>query len=75
VLECVRQARDEVNRKQAKARAALALIGKQFRLDLNSAILQAALKFAGDWEKKATTKTKELANGSSTWIIFAKPAE
>jgi DNA helicase-2/ATP-dependent DNA helicase PcrA len=66
VLECVRQARDEVKRKQAKAHAALQLIGKQFRLDLNSAILQAALKFAGDWEKKATTKTKDLGE----WIEY-----
>ena len=66
VLECVRQARDEVNRKKAKARAALQSIGKQFGFDLNSAILQAALKFAGDWEKKATTKTKELGE----WIEY-----
>jgi DNA helicase-2/ATP-dependent DNA helicase PcrA len=66
VLECVRQARDEVSRKKANARAALQLIGKQFGLDLNSAILQAALKFAGDWEKKATTKTKELGE----WIEY-----
>jgi DNA helicase II / ATP-dependent DNA helicase PcrA len=66
VLECVRQARDEVNRKQAGAHAALQLIGKHFRLQLNSAILQAALKFAGDWEKKATTKTKEL----NEWIEY-----
>jgi DNA helicase-2/ATP-dependent DNA helicase PcrA len=66
VLESVRQARDEVDRKQAKARAALQLIGKQFRLGLNSAVLQAALKFAGDWEKKATTKTKELGE----WIEY-----
>jgi DNA helicase-2/ATP-dependent DNA helicase PcrA len=66
VLESVRQARDEVNRKQAKTRAALQMIGKQFGLDLNSAILQAALKFAGDWENKATTKTKEL----SEWIEY-----
>ena len=66
VLESVRQARDEVNRKQAKTRAALQMIGKQFGLDLNSAILQAALKFAGDWENKATTKPKEL----SEWIEY-----
>jgi DNA helicase II / ATP-dependent DNA helicase PcrA len=66
VLEAVRHARDEVNRKQAKARAALQLIGKQFQLDLNSAILQAALKFVADWENKATTKTKELGE----WIEY-----
>jgi DNA helicase-2/ATP-dependent DNA helicase PcrA len=66
VLDCVRQARDEVNRKQAKARAALQLIAKQFRLDLNSAILQAALNFAAEWEKKPKTATKELAE----WIEY-----
>jgi DNA helicase II / ATP-dependent DNA helicase PcrA len=66
VLECVRRARDEVNRKQAKTRAALQLIAKQFALDLSSPALQAALKFAADWEKKATTKTKELGE----WIEY-----
>jgi len=66
VLDCVRQARDEVNRQQAKTRAALDLIAKQFRLDLNSAILQAALNFAAEWEKKAKTETKELAE----WIDY-----
>jgi DNA helicase-2/ATP-dependent DNA helicase PcrA len=66
VLQSVRQARDEVNRRQAKARAALELIGRQFQLDLNSPILQAALKFAADWENKATTKSKELGE----WIEY-----
>ena len=66
VLQSVQQAREEVNRKQAKARAALELIGRQFQLDLNSPILQAALKFAADWENKATTKTKELGE----WIEY-----
>ena len=66
VLEAVRQAREEVNRKQAKARTALQLIGKQFGLDLNSAMVQAALKFAADWEGKATTKTKEMGE----WIEY-----
>jgi DNA helicase-2/ATP-dependent DNA helicase PcrA len=66
VLQSVRQAHDEINRKQAKTRAALQLIGKQFQLDLNSPILQAALKFAAGWESKRTTKTKELGE----WIEY-----
>jgi DNA helicase II / ATP-dependent DNA helicase PcrA len=66
VLDAVRQARDEVNRKQAKTRAALPLIAKHFGLDLTSAILQAALKFAEDWEKKPKTQTKELGE----WIEY-----
>jgi superfamily I DNA/RNA helicase len=43
VLDSVRRARDEVNQKQAKTHAALQLIARQFKLDLKSAILQAAL--------------------------------
>jgi len=66
VLDCVLQARDEVNQKQAKAHAALRLIAKHFRLDLNFAILQAALKFAAAWEEKPKTETKELAE----WIEY-----
>jgi len=66
VLECVRQARDEVTRTQVKAHVALRLIAKQFQLDLNSTILQAALKFAADWEKKPKTETKELPE----WIEY-----
>ena len=66
VLECALRARDEVTRKQAKTRAALQLIAKQFGLELNSAALQAALNFAAEWENKATTETKELGE----WIEY-----
>ena len=66
VLDAVRQARDEVNRRQAKTRAALQLIANQFRLDLNSAILKAALNFAAAWEEKPKTETKELGE----WIEY-----
>lgn len=66
VLETIQHAREEVERKNAKAHAALEIIGKHFRLDLRSAILQAALKFAADWEKKATTRTQELGE----WIEY-----
>ncbi|MGD0569814.1 MAG: ATP-dependent DNA helicase [Candidatus Sulfotelmatobacter sp.] len=66
VLDCVRSARDEVNRKQAKTRMALQLIGMHFQLDIHSPIVQAALKFAGEWESKAITKTKELGE----WLEY-----
>jgi DNA helicase-2/ATP-dependent DNA helicase PcrA len=66
VLACIRQARDEVSQKQAKARTALQLIGKRFQLPLPSPVLQAALKFAADWETKCTTETKELTE----WIEY-----
>ncbi|MGA8438149.1 MAG: ATP-dependent DNA helicase [Candidatus Sulfotelmatobacter sp.] len=66
VLQCVRQARDEVTQKKAKARAALQLIGKGFQLPLHSPVLQAALKFALDWENKCTTDTGELGE----WVEY-----
>jgi DNA helicase-2/ATP-dependent DNA helicase PcrA len=66
VLDSVRQARDEVHRKKAKAHAAMRLIAKQFRLNLNSAVLQAALKFVAEWEKKPKTETQELGE----WIEY-----
>ncbi len=66
VLQCVRQARDEVERRQAKVRAAMPLIGKQFGLNLDTPVMQAALKFAADWERKPTTKSGDLHE----WIEY-----
>jgi DNA helicase II / ATP-dependent DNA helicase PcrA len=66
VLTCIHGARDEVARRNAKTRAALEVVARQFELDLNSAALQTALKFAAEWETKATTKTKELGE----WIEY-----
>jgi DNA helicase II / ATP-dependent DNA helicase PcrA len=66
VLQCVRRARDEVDRRQAKARTAMQLIGNQFGLNLDSPVMQAALKFAADWEQKATTKSGDLHE----WIEY-----
>jgi DNA helicase II / ATP-dependent DNA helicase PcrA len=66
VLECVRQAREEVIQKKATTRAAMQIIAKRFTLRLDAPVLQAALKFAAEWEKKGTTKTKELPE----WIEY-----
>lgn len=66
VLECVRCARDEVSQKHAKTRAAMELIGRVFRLKMDTPVIQAALKFAADWEQKKTTKTRELGE----WIEY-----
>ena len=66
VLECILQARDEVSQKKASTRAALQLIGKKFKLPLGAPALQAALNFAGEWERKCTTRTKELPE----WIEY-----
>lgn len=60
VLAAVRRAREEIRRRQAKAGAALDIIVKQFVLDAQSPILQAALHFVDEWEKKKLNKTTEL---------------
>jgi DNA helicase II / ATP-dependent DNA helicase PcrA len=66
VLDCVRRARDEVARTNAKTRAALQLIAKHFGLKAESCALQTALNFAAAWEGKPMTKTKELGE----WIEY-----
>ena len=66
VLQCVRRSRDEVAQKKLHTHAALCLIGKNFGLNLSTPVLQAALKFAADWEQKCTTKTKDL----NEWIEY-----
>jgi DNA helicase-2/ATP-dependent DNA helicase PcrA len=60
VLAAVQHAREEIRRKEVKARAALDIIVKQFGLDAGSPILQAALRFVKDWETKKVNKTTEL---------------
>ncbi len=66
VLDCLFAARDEVKRTEAKTHAALQLIAKRFNLNMTSPPLVAALNFAREWERKATTKTKELGE----WIEY-----
>ncbi|MGA7503741.1 MAG: ATP-dependent DNA helicase [Candidatus Sulfotelmatobacter sp.] len=66
VLACVRHAREEIARKGLKTRASLELVARVFELNLNSAALQTALRFAAEWETKATTKTRELGE----WIEY-----
>ena len=60
VLAAVQRTREEIRRREAKARAALDIIVKQFALDASSPILQAALNFVSEWEKKKVNKTIEL---------------
>lgn len=61
VISAVQDARAEIARRGARGRAALDLIVRQFSLDPTSPILQAALQFANEWEKKKVNKTTELA--------------
>jgi len=60
VLDSVKRTREEIRRREAKARAALDVLVKQFALDASSPILQAALHFVEEWEKKKVNKTIEL---------------
>jgi DNA helicase-2/ATP-dependent DNA helicase PcrA len=60
VLAAVQRAREEIRRRDAKARAALDVIVRHFDLDGTSPILQAALYFVAEWEKKKLNKTTEL---------------
>ena len=60
VLAAVERAREEIRRREAKARAALDIIVRQFALDVASPILEATLHFIDEWEKKKVNKTTEL---------------
>ena len=60
VLSAVQRAREEIRRRDAKARAALDIIVRQFGLDASSPILQAALHFVEGWETKKVNVTTEL---------------
>jgi DNA helicase II / ATP-dependent DNA helicase PcrA len=60
VLTAVQEAREEIRSRQAKARAALGSIVKQFALNAASPNTQAVLKFVEEWEKKKVNKTASL---------------
>ena len=60
VLSAVQQAREQIQRLNAKGRAALEIIVTQFSLDRTSPVLQAALQFVEEWEKKKINKTTDL---------------
>jgi DNA helicase-2/ATP-dependent DNA helicase PcrA len=60
VISAIESARKEILRRRAKARQALDIIVQQFSLDATSPILQSALNFVTEWEKKILNKTTEL---------------
>jgi DNA helicase-2/ATP-dependent DNA helicase PcrA len=60
ILAAVQRSREEIRRREAKARAALDIIVKEFALDRSSPVLQAALKFVELWETKKINQTREL---------------
>ena len=60
VLAAIQRVRSEIRRREAKARAALDIILKEFALDAASPATQAALQFVEAWEKKKVNRTTEL---------------
>jgi len=60
VLTAVEQAREEIQRRGAKGRAALEIVVSRFSLDRSSPILQAALQFVEAWEQKKINRTTNL---------------
>ena len=60
VLAALQRSRDEIQRRNAKGRAAVELIVQEFRLDRSSPYLQAALQFVETWQEKKINKTADL---------------
>ncbi|MGA2858032.1 MAG: ATP-dependent DNA helicase [Candidatus Sulfotelmatobacter sp.] len=60
VLAAVKDTREEIRRRQAKARAALDIIMQRFGLDAASPNTQAALKFVEGWERKKVNRSTKL---------------
>ncbi|MGO9086201.1 MAG: ATP-dependent helicase [Candidatus Sulfotelmatobacter sp.] len=60
VLLAVKDAREEIRRRDAKARAALGIIVQRFGLDPTSPNTQAALQFVEHWEKKKINQPYRL---------------
>jgi DNA helicase-2/ATP-dependent DNA helicase PcrA len=60
ILATVAAAREQIARTQAKGRRALEIVARNFRLDMASPILKAALKFGENWQEKKINKTTEL---------------
>ncbi len=61
VLDRVRQTRADLASANAKGRAAVNTLVRNFRLDPTSRTLKAVLEFVSGWEEKAITKTGEIA--------------
>ena len=71
VIAAIERTREEIRRRQAKARAALGIIVKEFALNAQSPILRAASKFVEEWEKKKVNKTTELEELADYLSYFA----
>ena len=60
VLAALERAREQIRGRNAKGRAALDIIVKQFALDAASPILQAAQQWVRTWEHKKVNKSTDL---------------
>lgn len=60
VLATIERTRQQIRERQAKARAALELIVREFGLDCSSPALQAALNWVASWEYKKVNQSAEL---------------
>lgn len=56
----VQRVRELVQTRRLKGRAALDVVVREFALDMSSPILQAALRFVEEWERKKINKTTDL---------------
>ncbi len=61
VLDRVRQTRADIAGANLKGRAAVEILVRNFALKHSSRVLQAVLEFVSEWQKKAITKTGEIA--------------
>lgn len=62
VLDVVREVQSEISsRSGIKTKAALEIIVRRFDLNRDSPAVRAVLDFAGEWEKKAITRTGEMS--------------
>ncbi len=61
VLERLRQTRDDIAAANARGRAAVDLVARNFSLERDSRVLGAMLEFISAWEKKPITKTGEIS--------------
>jgi DNA helicase-2/ATP-dependent DNA helicase PcrA len=60
VLEVIREAREEIERHQANAREALAIVAKNFQFDVRSPIIRAVFDFVKKWQEKPINQPGDL---------------
>jgi DNA helicase II / ATP-dependent DNA helicase PcrA len=72
VLAAIDRTRQQIRDRQAKARAALDFIVREFGLETSSLALQAALNWVAAWEYKKINKTTGLAELADYLVYFGE---